>query len=150
MDRPINKEEILMLAREHVFAIRENIKKEMEEVDETLKKKALEKKRNASDEVAHKLFQLFSDRLDQLHHLFPSPYFARCDVRSERGEEKTLYFSRFSLHDHSLFSWMTSAARIRFAEIGSVSFELPDKTTWSGELVRKDQYMIVGGKIIFL
>ncbi len=150
MDRPINKEEILSLAREHVSTVREKIKEEIQEVDVSLQRKLLEKKNNASDEVAHKLFQLFSDRLDQLHHLFPSPYFSRCDIRSKTGEEKSFYFSKFSLHDQSIFSWMTAAARIRFAEIGSASFELPDKTTWSGELIRKDQFMIVNGKIIFL
>lgn len=150
METPINKEQMLSLAREHVSGVREKIKEEMEEVNVSLQRKFLEKKNNASDEVAHKLFQLFSDRLDQLHHLFPSPYFSRCDIRSSNGEERFFYFSKFSLHDQSIFSWMTSAARIRFTEIGPASFELPDKTTWSGELIRKDQFMIVNGKIIFL
>lgn len=151
MAEPLDKELVLSSAREHVAHVRERISQETEIVDTTLQRKIKEQRGSPADEIVRtKLVQHFSDRLDQLQHLIPSPYFVRCDVCAEDGEEKTLYFSKFSFVEQSIFSWMTAAARLRFADIGETSFALPERGTWVGRLIRKDQFMIVHGKIVFL
>lgn len=145
------KQELLSLARAHVDAMGAYVDEEVRAVDATYQRKVMENRGSPADEIVRKkLMQFFSDRLDQLQQLRPSPYFVRCDVRSTDGEERTLYFSKFSFIEQSIFSWMTAAARVRFADIGETSFILPDRGRWTGELVRKDQFMIVHGKIVFM
>lgn len=147
--QPLNKEETLEGAREHVKRAREAAANEITSVESSIERR--QSTGPGEDlNVRAKILHHLHERLDQLHHLFPSPYFVRCDVRSRDGESKTVYFAKFPLSQESIFSWMTPAARLRFAEIGPTSYALPDGGSWSGELVRKDQFMIVGGKIVFL
>jgi DNA helicase IV len=106
---------------------------------------------SAPDEaVRSRLLAHFSDRLDQLHHLFPSPYFVRCDVRGADGRENVYYFSKFPFTERSIFSWLSPAARLRFADVGPAAYQLPDGALWHGEVTRKDQFMVVGGRIAFM
>lgn len=93
----------------------------------------------------------YGKRKKELSQLHLSPYFIRCDVVYENSEEKqVLYFGKFSFSDESIYSWITPAATIRFEQPGDVSYIRPDGNMQKGKLVRKDQYMIVDGKIIFL
>ncbi len=100
--------------------------------------------------VREKLLHHFAEQSERLRQMFPNPYFARCDVQFDEGEQKTMYFSKFSLPDESVFSWTTPAARLRFADIGPTTYETSDGEHNSGELRRKDQFMIVDGKIVFM
>lgn len=146
---PSDKQQILNEARGHVASVRETAAAEIEKTAATLERLRADKKGDPA--VQSKLTAHFSERLDQLHHLFPSPYFFRCDVRSEKGEEQALYFSKFVLAERSIFSWTAPAARLRFADIGDTSYALPEAgKMWNGSLARKDQFLIVGGKIVFL
>ena len=144
----VDKEEELELAKHSVEYLREKIKLEISSASLAIDK--LNTSGGYEQSVKQKILEHFSTNLDQLHHLFPSPYFIRADVRSESGEEKVLYFAKFTLMEQSVFSWMTPAARLRFSEIGPTSYTLPDGSVWSGTLTRKDQFMIVGGKIVFM
>ncbi|MFH1187695.1 MAG: AAA family ATPase, partial [bacterium] len=93
----------------------------------------------------------YNKRKKELSHLQSSPYFIRCDVVYENSEEgQTLYFGKFLFSDESVYSWITPAAVIRFEQPGDISYIRPDGNIQKGKLIRKDQYMIVGGKIIFL
>lgn len=148
MGAVLKKEVVLSTALDHLQTTREKITEEIGRVNVSLD--YYRQGRGEDEIVRQKLLGHFSDQLDQLHHLFPSPYFIRCDVTSNQGEKKTLYFSKFSFMEQSIFSWMTAAARVRFSEIGPISYPLTDGGQWSGTLMRKDQFMIVGGKIIFM
>lgn len=139
------KEQLLSNARGHVGEIRAAISAEVPKVTEQFHRY----NRQGNDPVAQKLTVQFADRLDQLHHLFPSPYFVRCDVRSEKGVEH-LYFGKHQFIERSIFSWTSPAARLRFSDLGSVEYEVHDGGRWSGILQRKDQFMISGGKIVFM
>jgi len=139
---------ILHEAQSHVGEIQYSITAELANVVQTLKN--FRAGHGTDDPVVRaKLLEHFSDRQDQLHHLFPSPYFFRCDVRGDDGKQ-TLFVSKFSLIDRSVYSWTTPVARLRFANIGPASYSTPKKGEWCGEVTRKDQFMIVGGKIVFL
>lgn len=134
----IEKDRLLAEAASRVETVRDAVKNEIAVVTETLGR--LDRQRNdpASDPtVRNKLVRHFDERLDQLHHLFPSPYFFRCDVRNAAGNTESWYFGKFQMMEQSIFSWMSPAARLRFSDIGP-------------ELRRKDQFMIVGGHIVFM
>ncbi|OGL95101.1 hypothetical protein A2348_05035 [Candidatus Uhrbacteria bacterium RIFOXYB12_FULL_58_10] len=142
------KEAELSAAVEHVAATRDAVAGEIGVTEQNVEK--FERRGSADETVRMKLLAHFSERLDQLHHLFPSPYFVRCDVRDEKGESKTLYFGKFPFTERSIFSWMAPAARLRFADVGPATYALPDGFSWTGKVARKDQFMIVGGRIVFM
>lgn len=139
----------LETAKEHILLIQQAIKTEIEQVQQSV-----EKLQGSSggydDSTRDKILAHFAIREDQLQQLSPSPYFVRCDVLSENGETKPLYFSKFPLIEKSIFSWMSPAARLRFSDIGKTFYQLQDGTVRHGDLKRKDQFMIVGGKIVFM
>jgi len=138
----------LASASAHVEKMRGAIEAEIDSVGKTVEKFS---RTGSEDEIVRaRLLAHFSQRLDQLHHLFPSPYFVRCDVQEPGGERKTYYFAKFPFMEQSVFSWMSPAARLRFSDVGQTSFALPDGSSWNGELNRKDQFMIVGGRIVFM
>lgn len=82
----------------------------------------------------------------------PSPYFFRCDVifDDKNKKKKTLYFAKFSFSKKSIFPWTAKAAVIRFEKPGRFSYKVKGNKTRSGQLLRKDQFMIVDGKIVFM
>ncbi len=146
--QPVDKDAELSVAAANVGETRDAVRAEIGVTEKDVEK--FTRRGSADETVRMRLLAHFSERLDQLHHLFPSPYFVRCDVRGEDGETKVYYFSKFPFTDRQVFSWMSPAARLRFADIGPTAFQLPDGTLWSGEVRRKDQFMIVGGRIVFM
>jgi len=93
--------------------------------------------------VAHNL-----EQVENLKQLEPSPYFTRCDFVQE-GEMKHIYVGKFSFGEEGIYSWITPAATLRFEAPGSASYTRPDGKIETGELARKDQYMIADGKLLF-
>ncbi|NBS41665.1 hypothetical protein EBS80_03310, partial [bacterium] len=126
----VNKEGLLTEAAARVETVRGAANAEINTVTATLEKLDRQKHDPATDPaVRNKLVRHFDERLDQLHHLFPSPYFFRCDVKTDAGKIESWYFGKFQMMEQSIFSWMSPAARLRFSDIGD-------------ELRRKDQFMI--------
>lgn len=137
---------VLQDAQSHITAVRAVTVEEMQKTSAHI-----ERYRQAgNDPVAQKLFAHFSDRLDELHHLFPNPYFVRCDVSSAEGSSQTLRFGKFAFIEEAIFSWTSPAATLRFADIGPITYDSHEGKTWSGTLSRKDQLMISGGNIVFM
>jgi hypothetical protein len=142
------KEILLNEARVNVKDARETIVQEIHTTEKTIERY---KKPNVVDPfVQARLLAHFHERLDQLHHLFPNPFFFRGDVTGLKGKEQTIHFAKFPLIEKGIFSWTSPAARLRFADLGPVSYPLPDNPDWSGMLTRKDQFMIAGGEIRFM
>lgn len=65
-------------------------------------------------------------------------------------EVKTFYFSKLNFIEENIISWFAPAARMRFEEIGDFEFETVNHNKLRGKILRKDQFMIVEGKIIFM
>lgn len=143
------KEGLLQEAREMIKGARESISHEIHETEKTIERYKPLRGDQIDPFVKARLLAHFDERIDQLHHLFPNPFFFRGDIQTEKGKQ-TLYFGKFPLIEKNIFSWTSPAARLRFAELGSVSYELPEKGTWNGKLNRKDQYMIASGEIRFM
>jgi len=89
------------------------------------------------------------ENIGNLKQLYPSPYFTRCEFEIN-GENKIMYFAKFSFSDEKIYSWITPAATLRFENPGTASYTRPDGQIQSGILHSKDQCMIVDGRLIFL
>lgn len=90
-------------------------------------------------------------RVGELAHLEGSPYFVRCDVLFGADEkEESIYFAKFIFNQESIYSWVAPASVMRFEKPGDVVYKRPDGMIQKIKLLRKDQYMIVDGKIKFL
>ncbi len=102
-----------------------------------------------SDAVAQQILSAHNyEQIENLKQLYPSPYFTRCDFTTN-GEQKIMYFSKFSFSDENIYSWITPAAALRFENPGTASYSRPDGSNHIGTIDRKDNYMIVDGKILF-
>ena len=93
---------------------------------------------------------IYRKRFSDLQSLYPSPYFNSCLVRFDGEDDcREFYFSKFSFDRESIYSWASPIAQIRFEIPGHFSFE-SSGSRQSGEILRKDQYLISDGKILFL
>lgn len=145
------KNKILNQAREHISSIRQIILDtiQLREAKGFVMKKATGFSLWAGDVFTQA--QIAANNEQQIQHLqqlYPSPYFTRCEFEID-GEKKVMYFAKFSFSDEKIYSWISPAAMLRFENPGPASYTRPDGTTQSGMLLKKDQYMIVDGKLIF-
>ncbi len=109
--------------------------------------------RKQADDVEY-LIEMLMHRLErqkQLEFSSKSPYFVRCDM--EFDDEKgigTYYFGRFPFSNDAIYSWVAPVASVRFESPGKFFYTLPSGEKRSGRLLRKDQFMIVNNKILFM
>jgi DNA helicase IV len=149
----MGKETILFEARLHVEKVRKAIIAGIGKTKDALKRS---KERFASlpegDKIVERRVMKYNEKREgELAHLEGSPYFVRCDVIWEKEEEvQRLYFGKFGFNEEDIYSWITPASSMRFENPGNVEYMRPDGKKQKAELVRKDQYMIVGGEIKFL
>jgi DNA helicase IV len=149
----INKEKILSQARTHLAKACTSIKNGLVETEKSLK---ISKERFSSLSFADQIVEsgiidYNQRRVGELAHLEGSPYFVRCDVLFSADEkEVSIYFAKFMFNQESIYSWVAPASVMRFEKPGDVVFKRPDGTIQKIKLLRKDQYMIVDGKIKFL
>lgn len=150
------KHQLLEEARRHVRQTNEQIRQRLAELDTTLARDA-EAHRRIKGETA------YEDKLrsatvgentgkirEQLERLEGSPYFARCDVEFGQEPLKAYYFAKFPASELEIYSWTAPIATVRFEDPGPVTHSLPGGGKRSGELVRKDQFMITQSQIRFM
>lgn len=149
----INKEKILSQAKEHLVNVCGSIKTGLKGLEKTLKRS---RERFASLSYADQMVESIilangKKRINELKHLEKSPYFVRCDVIFHDDNKKScIYFAKFEFSKESIYSWITPASVMRFEKPGDVCYKRPDGMIQKARLLRKDQYMIVDGKIKFL
>ena len=146
------KQLLLTAAKEHVSYVQKEIKKEADYFIERAEQDG-DKFKDVSTEAAYLEMLLakknYSRYLD-LTHLYKSPYFIRCDIKfDDVAEGQTIFFSKSSFDKEAIYSWATPISKIRFEDPGPISYARLDGKVRQGTLLRKDQYMIVDGKIIF-
>ena len=144
------KKHFLDEAKKHLDTIREKIVAKIDYRDK--RSNHMKNERGGvviSDAIAQQILMAHNqEQIENLKQLYPSPYFTRCDFTTN-GEEKIMYFGKFSFSDENIYSWITPAAALRFENPGVTSYARPDGKTQSGTIERKDSYMIVDGKILF-
>jgi len=148
------KHKIFVGAKKHTEEIRGMIKQEIKQTEIGIEKNKTTLKEGVRADQQLSLMSILRQQkisLEQLNQLYPSPYFVRCDVFFDnKKKQEIIYFAKFSFSDQAIYSWVAPVSVIRFEKPGDFSYSLPNGQHRFGRLVRKDQFMIVNGKIIFM
>lgn len=147
---PAEKDELLATARAEISAVQTKLQAATEEkITRAERTGKTTGALSAGDAIIERtLLAHHQEQLGNLKHLYPSPYFAFCNFET-KGERKNMYFGKFSFREANIYSWITPAAALRFKTPGTASYTRPDGTEQVGHIHRKDQYLIVDGKILF-
>ncbi len=149
----IQKNTQLKEAKMHVLKVSDRILSTKKRIDTSIMqlRKELIHARGEERDTKEVLLYLHLDTQRNMDQQHASPYFVRCDVKfDDETEQKTLYFGRFPYIAESTYSWIAPAAVIRFNSPGRFLYETPSGEKRSGWLIRKDQFLIVDGKILFM
>lgn len=149
----INKDSLLNQSKKHIQHVTENILTQkkynevaIQDLRDTLRKGGLKDPEVLVSTLIYRL-----ESRNQLEYSYKTPYFVRCDVKFDNEDEvKTLYFGRFPFIQDFVYSWVAPAAVMRFESPGRFSYILPDGNEMHGTLLRKDQFMIVDRKVLFM
>lgn len=145
------KEDYLAKAKKTLESKQSAIKRETERIPvESLKLKEANSG-SAGDELTYQtMLAIYRRRFNDLRNLYPSPYFCSCLVKFD-GEEgcREMYFAKFAFDQESIYSWTSPVSQIRFESPGPFEFEAKNKKQ-TGQILKKDQYLIIDGKILFL
>ncbi len=140
-------------ATDHVKKVSKDIFEEKTNIETRIKnlRERLQKGELEDPEV---IVALIIDQIEyqkQLDYACTSPYFVRCDIKFEESSKiETIYFGRFQFRRDLIYSWVAPAASIRFEKPGHFSYKLPDGGIRKGKLLRRDQFMILDKKILFM
>ncbi len=147
------KEEILLVAKRHVKKVCLSLEKAGEDTVESFKRsnEIFATLSDADKIVERELMRYAKKRVGEIEHLKGSPYFVCCDVIWEKETEvKRIFFGKFGFTEEEIYSWITPASSMRFENPGEVGHTRPDGQFQKARMIRKDQYMIVDGRIKFL
>ena len=145
------KEKLLNSLKKHINIVREKILEKVE-VTKILANQSLKElgKLSATDQVVFLNGRANAEkRLIELDHLEKSPFFMKCIVLDEKGNEKEYYFAQHGFSEQAIYSWVAPVSTIRFENLGKASYKLPNGVVRDVTIKQKEQYMIVDGKVIF-
>ena len=145
------KEELLNSLKLQIDSIRRKILDKLE-ITEVLANKSLKELGRMAPEDQMVYMQLRANaqnRVVELKNLESSPYFMKCCIVDEKGEEKEYYFAKHQFSEESIYSWVAPVAALRFENTGKATYRLPDGDIKTVVIKEKNQYMIVDGKVIF-
>ncbi|HAE36391.1 MAG: ATP-dependent DNA helicase [Candidatus Nomurabacteria bacterium GW2011_GWF2_35_66] len=145
------KEKLLNSLKLHIDFIRGRVQESFKKVEILASKSTREIARMRPEDqlVQMQLKANAENRIIELNNLESSPYFFKCYIADEDGVDKEYYFAKHQFSEESIYSWVAPVASIRFENLGPVSYRLPDGTKKNIIIRRKEQYMIVDGKVIF-
>jgi DNA helicase IV len=86
----------------------------------------------------------------EMEQLAESPYFSRMDVAFDDEPERPYYIAKHSASELGIYSWTAPIAALRFEKPGEVSYRTPLYGDRTGQMIRKDQYMIAQGHLNFM
>ncbi len=149
----MKSEELLQQAQNHVVEMQCSLQDERSVVihrQKELEKQYTQAVRSASSDtmVIDTLLQYSKKREHEIEMLVPSPYFARCDVRNQ-DEDQSFFVGKFSFSQEHIVSWVSPIAAVRFSDIGETTYKTPKLETKQLSLLRKDEYVIRDGRIVF-
>lgn len=150
----VQKKKILVEAQDTLSAVIPLIQQDLHKTEIGLAQTREDLKFNldtAEQMVARSIQERHIRRLHELSHLQGFPYFFRCDVAFHDDKATTMYFSKFSYPEESIYSWVSPASVIRFEKPGPITYTVPTKGgIRKGILERKDQFLVVDGTIRFM
>ncbi len=146
------KQKLLEKLHTHVSYIQEKIHESMNSVRGMATKSLKEiGSMQPADQLVYMQLKAYAvDRMEQLERLHGSPYFTQCEVVDDTtGETKKYFFAKHQFVEESLYSWVSPIASIRFESPGPITYTAPSGEIKKMTVVRKEQYMIVDGKVLF-
>ncbi len=146
------KDQLLQKLRTHISYIREKVLESRGPVSVVANRSLREiGKMRPEDQVVEMERKGFAiRRVEELDHLYKTPYFIKCEiVDPDSGEKKEYFFAKHQLSDESIYSWVSPIAAIRFESPGVASYTLPSGEKKELALEAREQYMIVDGKVLF-
>ena len=87
---------------------------------------------------------------EQTVQLAESPYFSRLDLSFEDEPLRPYYIGKHSASELGIYSWTSAIAALRFESPGDVSYQPPGDAQRTGQLLRRDQYMIARSHLNFM
>lgn len=143
-------EELLREVQSHIGNTQSSLQNELGVVIHKQKELEVQYAQSSGSEkiVIDTLLQHNKKREFEIQTLIPSPYFARCDV-SVQGIDQTFFVGKFSFLQEHIVSWVSSIAAVRFSPIGDTSYKTPKLENKPLKLLRKDEYVIRDGSIVF-
>ncbi len=144
------KNHLLEIVQQHVAVIRQKITDMIVRREKQADRMAEAKSGLTPGDVlaTRQLMAANQEQIENLHQLYPSPYFSKCVFRCE-GKEQALYFGKFSFSDSGIYSWVTPAATLRFENPGPASYRRPDGSIREGVIESIEHYTIVDGRVVF-
>ena len=145
------KEKLLNNLKGHIALVRIKVLEKVE-VTKILANQSLKElgKLSGADQVVFLTTRANAEkRLIELAHLEKSPFFMKCTVLDEKRNEKEYYFAQHGFSEEAIYSWVAPVSTIRFENLGSASYKLPNGVVRNVTIKQKEQYMIVDGKVIF-
>lgn len=145
-----NKEKLLKQVKLHIDFVRQKIQEKLEiaKVMANQSLKGLGKMPPEGQAVFMNLRANAYKRVDELMHLENSPYFMKCEITDETGENKDYFFAKHEFSEQAIYSWIAPVSVIRFENPGKTSYKLPNGKTRTITIKQKETYMIVNGKIL--
>lgn len=146
------KQQLLERLRAHIAFVQGRIAESMESTSLSANKSLREiGSMQPADQMVYMQLKAYAvDRMEQLGQLKRTPYFVRCEtLDADTGEKKEYFFAKHQLAEESIYSWVSPVASIRFEAPGEISYAMPGGEEKKLRLVRKEQYMIVDGKVLF-
>ncbi len=145
------KEKLLNNLKLHIDYISKKVleKLEITKILANKSMKEISRMRPEDQAVQMQLKANAQNRIVELDNLKGSPYFIKCYITDDKGEEKEYFFAKHQFSEESIYSWVAPVASIRFENLGKVTYKLPDGETKTITINKKEQYMIVDGKVIF-
>ena len=127
-------DDLLNKAIAHVGAAQKTLTDELSAVLDKIEKMEKEFKTagGADRIVLNNLISYYNKQKHNLGELFLSPYFARCDLINKNNMTNILRFAKFSFPRENIYSWIAPAAKLRFENLGQVSYTRPDKQSEQG------------------
>ncbi len=146
------KEKLLEELKKHISYLQERVSLKKQEVM-LLNDKNLRELKGLSPEDRVVFMQTraqLENRVIELDHLNSTPYFAKCEIVLEKtGEKKEYYFAKHQFTEESIYSWVAPVATIRFENPGDATYKLPNQEVRKVNILNKEQYMIIDGKVMF-
>lgn len=145
------KDQYLEQAKATLEHKREVIVSELQRIpEEILTLKHLSQESDADKLSYQTMIATYRKRYDDLQHLQPSPYFNSCLIKIDGEKDfRELYFSKFAFDQENIYSWASPISQIRFEAPGNFKISSIGGEQ-GGEIIKKDQYLINDGKILFL
>jgi len=143
------KEILLKDLRNHIKYIQDKVTESISEV--IVQNSKMARPRRPEDQFLFwNIKAQYEKRLEELAELFKVPYFMKCELKYDNiSENVTYYFAKFQFSNESIYSWVAPISSVRFEQPGKVSYMIPSGEVRTATLIAKEQYMILGGKVIF-